>query len=124
MFEGIKNIMAMAGQAKQLREKIAQLQDDLGRKIVEGESGAGAVRVTINGKFEVVALHLDRAMLLTLAMPGDGAGPTDSDLKMIEDLIAAAINAALAKAREMVRQEFASAAGGLNIPGLDKMMGG
>ena len=58
---------------------------------MEGEAGAGAVRVRVNGKFEVVSLQLDRAMLLTLAMPGDPGGgvPTDSDLRMIEDLIAA-----------------------------------
>lgn len=124
MFDNIKNMMSMMGQAKQMREKFAQLQEEMGKKTVEGEAGAGAVRVKINGRFEVMDLHLDRAMLLTLALPGDGVGPSDDDLQMIEDLIASAMNAALAKARDLVQQEFASATGGLNIPGLDKLMGG
>ncbi len=124
MFDNIKNMMSMMGQAKQMRERFAQLQEELGRKTVEGEAGAGAVRVKINGRFEVIDLHLDRAMLLTLALPGDGAGPGDDDLQMIQDLIASAMNAALAKARDLVQQEFAAATGGLNIPGLDKLMGG
>lgn len=125
MFDNIKNIMAMAGQAKHLREKFAQLQEELARKVVEGEAGAGAVRVRVNGKFEVVSMHLDHAMLRTLALPGDGGGgPSDSDLRMIEDLIAAATNAALAKARQMVKDEAAAAAGGLNIPGIEKLLGG
>jgi DNA-binding YbaB/EbfC family protein len=123
MFDNLKNMMGMMGQAKQMREKFAQMQEELGRKIVEGEAGAGAVRVRVNGKFEVVGLHLDRAMLLTLALPGDGEGPSDSDLRMIEDLIAAATNAALVKARELVQNEMATLTGGLNIPGLDKLMG-
>jgi|GEM_PF-41403 len=127
MFDNIKNMMSMMGQAKEMREKFAKLQEELGRKVVEGEAGAGAVRVKVNGRFEVVEMHLDRAMLLTLAMPGDGdgggAGPSDDDLLMIEDLIAAATNAALAKARDLVQQEFTSATGGMNIPGLDKLMG-
>ena len=123
MFDNIKNMMSMMGQAKQMREKFAQMQEDLGRKVVEGEAGAGAVRVRVNGRFEVVGMKFDRAMLLTLAMPDNDQGPSDSDLKMIEDLIAAATNVALAKARELVQQEFSSLTGGLNIPGLDKLMG-
>ena len=74
MFDNIKNMMSMMGQAKEMREKFAKLQEELGRKVVEGEAGAGAVRVKVNGRFEVVEMHLDRAMLLTLAMPGDGDG--------------------------------------------------
>ncbi len=126
MFENIKNMMSMMGQAKQMREKFTQMQEELGRKIVEGEAGAGAVRVRVNGRLEVVSMKLDRAMLLTLAMPEDtdnNQGPSDSDLKMIEDLIAAATNVALAKARELVQQELSSLTGGMNIPGLDKLMG-
>jgi nucleoid-associated protein EbfC len=123
MFDNIKNMMSMMGQAKQMREKFTLMQEELGRKIVEGEAGAGAVRVRVNGRFEVVGMHLDRAMLLTLAMPDDNQGPSDSDLKMIEDLIAAATNVALAKARDLVQQEFSSLTGGMNIPGLDKLMG-
>ena len=50
MFEGIKNMMAMAGQAKQLREKIAQLQEELGRKTVEGDTFSASLTETTDFK--------------------------------------------------------------------------
>ncbi|MEX2215829.1 MAG: YbaB/EbfC family nucleoid-associated protein [Phycisphaeraceae bacterium] len=124
MFDNLKNMWSMMGQAKDIRAKIEQVQAELARKVVEGESGAGAVRVRVNGKFEVLSVELDRPLLSTLASPGDGEAATDADLKMIEDLVAAAMNAALAKARDLVQEQFRQAAGGLNIPGLDKLMGG
>ena len=124
MFENIKNMFSMMGQAKELRAKFEQVQAELARKVVEGEAGAGAVRVRINGKFEVLSVEMDRPLLATLAAPVEGEAANNDDLKMIEDLVAAAMNAALAKARDLVQEQFRQAAGGLNIPGLDKLMGG
>lgn len=125
MLDNLKNLWSMMGQAKQMREKFTQMQEELGRKVVEGEAGAGAVRVRVNGRLEVMSVALDRPMLLALTAPDDESakGPSESDLKMVEDLIAAAVNAAMAKAREMIQQEMQQLTGGLNIPGLDKLMG-
>ena len=69
MFENMKNIASMMGQAKQMGAKMEQFKDELGTIIVEGEAGAGAVRVRVNGKMEVLGVKLDRAMLMTLAAP-------------------------------------------------------
>jgi hypothetical protein len=121
MFDNLKNLADLVGQAKQMRAKFEQLQAELARKTVEADSGAGAVRVVMNGKFEVVSVKLDQPLLATLA----GSGP-DADRQMIEDLIAAAFNAALAKAQEMARDETVRALGTLNlpnIPGMDKLLG-
>ena len=124
MLDNLKNLWSMMGQAKQMKEKFTQMQEELGRKVVDGEAGAGAVRVRVNGRLEVVSVTLDRPMLLALTAPDDAsAGPSESDLKMVEDLIAAAVNAAMAKAREMIQDEMKQLTGGLNIPGLDKLMG-
>ncbi len=116
MFDQIKNMASVLGQAKQIKEKMQQLQAELGQKTVEADAGAGAVRVVVNGNLEVVAVRLDRPLLATLAGEGD-----ETDQQMVEDLIAGATNAALVKAKELVQQEMARLTGGLNIPGLTGM---
>ena len=118
MFDNLKNLSSLLGQAKDLKEKFEQLQTDLERKTVEADSGAGAVRVVANGKFEIVSVRLDRPLLGSLV-----GNATDLDQQVIEDLIASAVNAALAKAKEMVREEATRLTGGINIPGLDKLIG-
>ena len=118
MFDNLKNMASLMGQAKEMKEKFAQLQADLARKTVEADAGAGAVRAVVNGKLEIVSVRLDRPSLSPLV--GEGS---DLDQQMVEDLVAAAVNAALTKAKEMVQQEISQLTGGLNIPGLDKLLG-
>lgn len=119
MFDNLKNLAGLLGQAGQMKEKFDEIQAQLGRKTVEAEAGAGAVCVVMNGRFEVLAVRLDPLMISTLA--GVGA---DADRQMIEELIAAAVNAAVLKVQQLLKTEMASLTGGLNIPGLDKMLGG
>ncbi len=118
MFENAKNMAAMIGQAKQMKEKFQQLQDELGQRTVEADAGAGAVRVVANGRLEIVAVHLDRPLLTTLVGDADQA-----DHRMVQELIVAATNAALTKARQMLEQEMLKFTGGLNIPGLSQLAG-
>ena len=118
MFDNLKNMASVLGQAKDFQEKLQAVQAELARKTVEADAGAGAVRVVANGKLEIVSVHLDRPLLATLA--GDGS---DQDQQMIEALITAATNAALAKARELIQQEVSKIAGGLNLPGMSQMLG-
>jgi DNA-binding YbaB/EbfC family protein len=118
MFDNLKNLAGIVGQARQMREKLEELQAELARKTVEADSGAGAVRVVMNGRFEVLSVKLDRPLLAVLA----GAGP-EADQQMIEELIAAAVNAAMAKAQDLARQEMAQMTG-LDLPGLGVLPGG
>jgi DNA-binding YbaB/EbfC family protein len=118
MFENLRNLGALMGQARELREKMERMQNELARKTVEADSGAGAVRVVMNGRLEVVSVKLDRPLLAVLA--GEGK---DADQQMIEDLIAAAVNAALQKAQLLVREEMGRLTGDLNLPGMDKLLG-
>jgi hypothetical protein len=122
MFDQLKNLKGLAsmlGNASELREKFERIQQELAGKTVEADAGAGAVRVTVNGRLQVLRVELDPAMVPSLA--GQGA---DADREMIEELIASATNAALERAQAMIREELGKATGGLNLPGLDGMMGG
>ena len=112
MFDNLKNLAGMVGQAKQLSAKLEELQAELARKTVEADSGAGAVRVVMNGRFEVLSIKLDRPLLAVLA----GSGP-EADQQMIEELIAAAFNAAMTRAQDLAQQEMVKMTG-LELPGL------
>ena len=111
-----KDLLSQAGD---LRGKIEQLKTDLAGRTVEGEAGAGAVRIVMNGQMQVVSVTLDGPLLATL-----GGDAKDTDQRMVEDLIAAAVNAALDKARAMVTQEISKATGGLDLPGLENLIRG
>ena len=116
MLDQLKNLKTLAsllGNSGELKAKFEQFQAELARKTVEADAGAGAVRVTMNGKFEVLRVQIDPAMMATLAGSGD-----DADRVMIEDLIASAVNAAFGKAQTVARDEAAKITGGLNLPGL------
>lgn len=116
MFDQLKNMKDLAGLMGNLgniKEKMEQAQAELATKTVEAESGAGAVRVTMNGKFEVIGIAIDPAMISTLA----GSG-TDADRQMVEELIASAMNAAVLKVQELLQDTLGEAAGGLNLPGI------
>ncbi len=93
-------------QLKIIQDKMARLQEELERKTVESSSGGGMVTVVVNGKQELVDIHIDPQVV------------NPDDVEMLEDLILAAVNDALKKAQEMIAQEFSKLAGGLNIPGL------
>lgn len=117
--KNLKNMMGALGNPQELREKFQQIQEELAQKTVEAESGAGAVRVVVTGRFEVQSVTLDPHMIGALA--GEGA---DADKEMVEELIASATNAALEKAQQMVRDEMARLTGGMQLPGMEGLMGG
>ena len=115
MFDKIKQmgeLMKMAGQAK---ERMAELQAELEKKQVEGESGGGAVRVVLNGKGRVLKLELDKLLLLGIA--GD-------DKEMVEDLIVAAVNQGMERVQELMGEQMRELTGGIDLPGLEGMIGG
>jgi len=116
MFDQLKNMKDLAGLMGNLgglKEKMEQAQAELATKTVEAESGAGAVRVTMNGKFEVTDVAIDPVMITTLAGTG-----TDADREMVEALITSAMNAAILKVQELIKDSLGEATGGLNLPGM------
>ena len=120
--KAIKQLMSQIGNPEELQEKARQMQEELGRRTVTGDAGAGAVRVTLNGRFECQGVEIDPSMVQTLAGGDDGS---EADRSMIEELIRAATNDAITRAQELAREEMSKLTGGMNFPGLDpNLLGG
>lgn len=125
MFDNLRNMQQMAGLMKDLPKLKARMEevkarlDDLR---VEAETGGGAVRCTATAAMRVVSVDVDPALLSGLVDAGDAA-----DRAMAGDLIAGAVNAALAKAREAAEQEIQAAASEMGLPvppgGLSELLG-
>jgi len=93
-------------QAKKMQERMMELQEELAAKTVEATAGGGMVSVTVNGKFEVLSLKIEREVV------------NPEDVEMLQDLIVAALNEGIRKAQEMAASEMAKVTGGMQIPGL------
>ena len=120
LFQNLKNVAKLKDvlrDAGGMQEQFEKMNQELAARTVEGNAGAGAVRVVMNGKMEVVRVHLDRPLLSAMAGAGD-----ETDQSMMEELIAAATNDASAKAREVVGEEMQRITGGFDLPGLSQLM--
>jgi DNA-binding YbaB/EbfC family protein len=114
MFDQLKGLSALAGLLKDLpriRAKADSLRRELGEVRVSGESGGGAVRATADGLMRIMNVEVDPALLGGLVDPS-----SLGDRTMAEQLVAEAVNAALAAARERVDSELADAAAELGLP--------
>lgn len=100
------NMKEMMRQAQILQKKITKTQQELAKRTVEITVGGGMVKAVANGKPEIVSLSIEKEVV----------DPDDVD--MLQDLVVAAVNEALARAKEIVDSEMAKITGGLNIPGL------
>lgn len=103
------DMMKMMGKVKEAQEKIKEAQETLGAISAIGESGAGLVKATVNGKKEVVSLEIDPSLL------------SKDDKEMVQDLSVAAINIALSNVEGKAKEHMKSATDGLlpNVPGMD-----
>jgi DNA-binding YbaB/EbfC family protein len=93
-------------QAQRLKAEMERLQAEAALKTIEGSAGGGMVTVVANGKGELLSVKID---------PEVARG---EDLEMLQDLVTAAANDALRRARELLAQEVSRLTGGLNLPGL------
>lgn len=101
-------IPEMLAQANQMQE---QMQQKLAQTVVEGTAGGGAVTATMNGKKQLLKLHIEPSAALSLT-----AG--QPDVEMLEDLIVAAVNDAGRKADDAIKESVQGMLGGLTLPGL------
>ena len=90
-------------QAQQMQENVRKLQDELASIEVEGQSGAGMVKVTMTCKHDVKRVRIDPSLI-------------DEDKEMLEDLVAAAMNDAVRKVEAAVQEKMAGLTGGLGLP--------
>jgi len=101
--KGMGNMQKMLRQAQEMQEN---MQRELGEMRVEGSSGGGMVVVTLDGSKSLMSIKLDPEVV------------DKDDVEMLQDLILAAVNDALAKSQEMVSGEMGKLTGGMKIPGL------
>jgi nucleoid-associated protein EbfC len=102
----MKGMGNMMKQAQKLQSQMMKLQEELADKTVESSSGGGMVTVVANGRQQIVSIKIEDEVV------------DPQDVEMLQDLVLAAVNDALAKAQEMVSSEMGKLTGGLNIPGL------
>jgi DNA-binding YbaB/EbfC family protein len=98
--------MQLAGlmkQAQQMQDDMRRLQEELASVEVEGQSGAGMVKVTMTCKHDVKRVSIDPSLI-------------GEDKEMLEDLVAAAMNDAARKVEAAVQEKMAGIAGGLGLP--------
>jgi DNA-binding YbaB/EbfC family protein len=90
-------------QAQQMQANMQKAQEEMASLEVTGESGAGAIRITMNCRHDVRAVKIDDALI------GD-------DKEMLEDLITAAFNDAVRKVEKTVQEKFAGMTSGMGLP--------
>lgn len=93
-------------QAQEMQARLAKIQEDLARRTVEASVGGGMVRVTVNGQLVLSSIKVEPAVI------------NPQEKEMLEDLILAAVNEGLRRAREMASEEMGKLTGGFKIPGL------
>jgi DNA-binding YbaB/EbfC family protein len=103
MTKGFGNLMR---QAQQLQAKMMKVQEEMAMRTVESTAGGGMVTAVANGRQELVSIKVEKEVV------------NPEDVEMLQDLIVAAVNAALKKAQEMVSEEMKKLTGGMSIPGL------
>ena len=105
----MKNPMGNMGnllkQAQAMQTQMAKVQEQTSSKTVIGTSGGGSVTVTANGAMEIIGIVIDPEVVKS------------GDVEMVQDLVMAASNDALRKAREMMSDAMKSVTGGMNLPG-------
>ena len=92
--------------AQRMQEELQRVQTELEHKRVEATAGGGMVTAVVNGKLDLLELKIDASVI------------DPKDPAMLQDLVVAAVNQALSKAKAMSQTELARATGGMNVPGL------
>jgi nucleoid-associated protein EbfC len=107
MLGALGSLGSLIKQAKQLEGKLAGIGEELRSKRAIGQAGGGMVEMEVNGMEEVWSCKIDPSLLST------------GDRELLEDLICAAANQAIAKAKQLHSDAMRNLAGGISLPGLD-----
>ena len=102
-FSNMGNLMK---QAQQMQEQLGKIQEEAATKTVDASAGGGMVTITVNGAMHVTKVTIDPEILKS------------DDNEMVQDLVLAATNEALRKAKDLMAEEVKSLTGGMGIPGM------
>ena len=100
----MKNFAQMMKQAQELQGRMAEMQAEMERTVLEGRSGGGMVVVTLNGKGDMAGVKIDPSLL------------KPEEAEILEDLLVAAHNDAKAKVDNLLKDKMQSLTGGLPLP--------
>ena len=103
------DMMKMMGKVKELQDKMKEAQENLVNITTSAESGGGMVKVVVNGKKQVISLDVDNDLIKL------------EDKEMLQDLVIAAVNKAIAEVDILAKEEVKRSTEGIvpNIPGFD-----
>ena len=97
------NMNELMKQAQAMQEKMQKMQEDVAKLEVTGESGAGLVKIVMNGRHDVRTVNIDSSIL-------------NEEKEILEDLIAAAINDAVRKVESTSQEQMQKLTGGMQMP--------
>ncbi len=100
------NMADMMKQAQAMQERLGKIQEEAETKTVEASAGGGMVTITANGGMKIIKIAIDPEVLKS------------EDPEMLQDLLVAATNEALRKAKENMAEEVKGLTGGMGIPGM------
>jgi DNA-binding YbaB/EbfC family protein len=113
MFGGLGDLANLIKNAKHIQARAKEMHDKLELMSFSGESGAGAVTATVNGKMALLSIKLSPDVV------------NSGDVEMLEDLIRAAVSAAQRKAADGLKAQVQEMTGGMNLPpGLEGILKG
>lgn len=107
MFGALGNLGTLFKQARQIEGRLASVGDELRSQRATGTAGGGMVEIEVNGLEEVLRCRIDPGLF------------AQGDRELIEDLVSAAANQAIARAKQLHAEAMKNLAGGFNLPGLD-----
>ena len=112
MFKGLTNLASLVKQAQQVGSRIQAVNDELRNKRCTGKAGGGMVEAEVDGLGQVLRISIDPALV------------ERKDRELMEDLIPAAVNAAVTKSKEMHAEVLRGLTGDIDLPGLKEALSG
>jgi DNA-binding YbaB/EbfC family protein len=111
MFGNLGQLAHLLRNAGQIKKNMQEMQARLEAARYVGEAGGGQIRVTTDGKGEVLEVKIDPALVKA------------DDVELLEDLLCAAVRDAITKSREGAQKEMQSITGGMDMQGMMDMLG-
>jgi DNA-binding YbaB/EbfC family protein len=110
MFKGLTGLGSIIKQAQQMSEQMGKLDAELRHRRASGSAGGGMVEIEVNGLMEVLKCKIDPTLI------------TGGDCELIEDMVASAMNQAVANGRALHGEAMKKLTGGLEMPGLEEAL--
>jgi DNA-binding YbaB/EbfC family protein len=111
MFKNLTNLASIIKQAQQVGSRMQAMNDELKTRRVTGQSGAGMVEAEVDGLGQVLRVTIDPSLV------------ERKDRELMEDLIPAAVNAAIAKSKELHAEVLRGLTDDMDLPGLKEALG-